>query len=228
MQRGLRLLAAGAAFIALIDGVVLVGRAADDDGPSSRVAGIQFERTTTAPSTTEAPATTLVAEPASTTTSSVPIIDEGGSTTTSPPTTARPGRTTTTTASSRPRQVTERSDNTSTFVSGPSGSSPISVVPADPSDPFRFIVFGNDTDQDGTAELRAEMANQTQRDVAFPGGMVLRFNLAKDGRFWKTIELRFPDVTVLPARGSLEVESPAPLDGPGRYDVVGEVLVEYR
>jgi hypothetical protein len=227
MHRGLRLLAAGAALIALIDGVVLVGRAADDE-PSSRVAGVQFERTTTTPPTTDASATALVAEPASTTTS-VPIVPEGGVTTSStPPTTSRGTRSTTTTTAPQPRQVTERSDNTSTFISGPSASSPISVVPADPSDPFRFIVSGNDSNQDGTAELRAEMANQTQRDIAFPGGMVLRFNLTKDGRFWKTTELRFPDVTMLPARGSLEVESALPLDGAGRYDVVGEVLVEYR
>jgi hypothetical protein len=226
MQRGLRLLAAGAALIGVCGVALLATRAGDDAAPADDVAGVQFERTTT---TAEAGATTLVAAPPGTTTTSVPATPVGAPTAVSTTvTTARSGGSTTTTAVPRTRQVNERSDNTATFVSGGDASAPISVVPADQRDPFRFIISGQDANQDGTAELRAEMANQTQRDIAFPGGMVLRFHLAKDGTFWKTVELRFPDTTVLAAGGSVEVESAVPLDGAGRYDVAADVLVEYR
>jgi hypothetical protein len=231
MQKALRMLAAGAALIVVFDGALLVARAGDDDG-DTEVLGVRFDRTTTTGATTTSPsrATLEGDEPPSTTSPTVPIIEEGGSTTTAAPPTTRPRRATTTTSPpGQPRQVNERSDNAASFTYANGGGALSPPVSDDPSDPFRFLVFAQDRQQDGTAELRAELANQTQRDMAFPGGMVLRFSFAHNGEFWKTVELRFPDVTSLPARGSLEVESLVPLDkGRGRYDVVGEVLVEYR
>jgi hypothetical protein len=98
-----------------------------------------------------------------------------------------------------------------------------------PRDPFVFKTLGSDTDHDGACELRAEMTNQTARDINFPDGLVLRFVIAKDGQPWRTVELRFPDTQGLPAGGSLEVESATPLQEQyGHYDVGGEVTIQYR
>jgi hypothetical protein len=225
MHRGLRLLAAAAALTVVLDGALLVSRGGEGD--DTAVLGASVERTTTTVqrTTTSSAAVPLVV--ADTTTSSVPILAETGATTS---TTAARATTTTTTVASAPssRQVTERSDNTASFTYGPGSGTPISVVDNDPADPFRFVVSAQDANQDGTAELKTELANQTQRDIGFPGGLVLRFNVAHDGEFWRTVELRFPDLQALPARGSLEIESAFQLAGPGRYDVVGETVVEYR
>ena len=221
------MIAAATAALITLSAAVLVVRAGDDE-PATAVLGRQVERSTSTTTTTVAvqdtttsvPVTAPVVVVETTTTSAVT-----GTTTT---TAAR--RTTTTTAPQPVGRTVERADTTSAFDYRPDGGGTMTTSDdAPPRDPFKFSALGSDVDHDGVAELRSEMANQTNRDIAFPEGLVLRFLIKRDGAQWRTVELRFPDTQSLPAGGSLEIESATPLQQQyGHYEVTGEVTIEYR
>jgi hypothetical protein len=208
---------------------LLIVRASDEDA-STAVLGTHLLRPTTTESAASptAPPTladlTTIAGPAlspSTTTAPAPA---------STSTTANPATTTTTTAAVPSGRVVERADVTSVFDYRPDGTGGAmsTVDNRRPRDPFVLQALGSDADHDGVAELKAEMANQTNRDITFPGGLVLRFFLQRDGQRFRTVELRFPDTQTLAPGASLEVESATPLDKQyGRYQVDGEVPVRY-
>ncbi|MEY2475265.1 MAG: hypothetical protein QOG87_580 [Actinomycetota bacterium] len=219
------MVAAATAALLVLSAVVLVTRSADDE-PSEAVLGRQVERASTTTtttiavdeSTTSVPVTTPILIVETTTTSTL-----GGTTSTTVA-----GRTTTTGQPSG--RTVETADTTSTFDYRPDGGGGMTTSDsAPPRDPFKFAALGSDVDHDGVAELRSEMANQTNREIGFPEGLVLRFIIKRDGQQWRTVELRFPDTQSLAAGGSLEIESATPLQQQyGRYDVTGEVTIEYR
>jgi hypothetical protein len=207
----------------VVSAVVLVAQSGDDE-PSSAVLGRQVERASTT-TTTSVPLdeTTTTTVPVTT-----PVLIVETTTTSTLTTSTTVGRTTTT---GQPAgRTVETADTTSTFEYRPDGGGAMTTSDsAPPRDPFKFSALGSDVDHDGVAELRSEMANQTTRDIVFPEGLVLRFIIKRDGQQWRTVELRFPDTQSLPAGGSLEIESATPLQQQyGRYDVGGEVTLEYR
>jgi hypothetical protein len=218
---------AAAATVLLLATAVLVARAGDDT-PTTSVLGRQVARETT----------TSTAAPAEATTTTTALLDVVSgiavevTTTTAAPgtTTSAVGRTTTTTAGTANGQTIERADVTSAFDYRANGTGSMTTADgSSPRDPFQFKALGSDVDHDGVAELRSEMANQTNREIAFPDGLVLRFVITRDGAKWRTVELRFPDTRGLPPGGSLEVETATPLQQQyGHYEVTGEVPVDYR
>lgn len=217
-----RVVGAAAAALLVASAVLLAARGGDEE-PAATVLGRQVERTTTTTTAVEEPTTTTVVS----VTTAVPVEQ----TTTSVLTTTTAPRATTTTAAGMPvGRTVERADTTSSFDYRPDGGGGMTTADsAPPRDPFKFSAVGSDVDHDGVAELRSEMANQTNREIVFPDGLVLRFLIRRDGQQWRTVELRFPDTRSLPAGGSLEIESATPLQQQyGRYDVTGEVTVEYR
>jgi hypothetical protein len=221
-------MAVSAALLVLAS-AVLVARSGDD--PAVSVLGRQVVRTTTTSTTVVAETTTTIPAPA--VVGSIVVVT---TTTTAPsgvaPVTTAPRRATTTTAppSRDPSgRSVERADTTSAFDYRPDGTGTMTTSgAAGPKDPFAFSALGDDVDHDGVAELRAEMANRTSRDIAFPDGLVLRFVITRDGKQWRTVELRFPDTQSLPPNGSLEVETATPLQQQyGHFEVTGETTVEY-
>ena len=213
---------AAAAVVLLASAVLLAARAGDDE-PAATVLGRQIERTTT--TTTAVDETTTTSAVTATT---AVAVDQ--TTTSAVTTTTAPGATTTTSAGMPAGRSVERADTTSSFDYRPDGGGGASMADsAPPRDPFKFAAVGSDVDHDGVAELRSEMANQTNREIVFPDGLVLRFLIRRDGQQWRTVELRFPDTRSLPAGGSLEIESATPLQQQyGHYEVTGEVTLEYR
>jgi hypothetical protein len=214
------LVGAAAAALLILSSLALIAQAGDDE-PAATVLGRQVERTTTTVLASDETTTTLPA-----TLSPVPIEETTTSAVTTSTTAPRP---TTTTGTPAGRTV-ERADTTSSFdyrADGGGGMATAGGPP--PRDPFKFSALGSDVDHDGVAELRSEMANQTDREIAFPEGLVLRFMIRRDGQQWRTVELRFPDTQSLPPGGSLEIESATPLEQQyGHYEVTGEVTIEYR
>jgi hypothetical protein len=217
--------AAAAVVFALAAGVLIGVNDDGDSGGDAVVLGRQVRRSTTSTSPTS---TTLGV----TTTTLVPvaIVDQTTTTAVGPATTTTVHRTATTSPGPPTGRSVERADTTASFDYRPDGAGAMTVTEsAPPRDPFTFKTFGSDVNGDGVAELRAEMANQTTRDIVFPDGLVLRFVITRDGQQWRTVELRFPDTQGLPPGGSLEVESATPLQEQyGRYEVTGEVTIEYR
>lgn len=223
-----RVVAGAAAVLLVLSGIVLVARSGDD-GVDTAVLGQSIERTsTTQPASTSS---TPVAEVVPTTAGPVPI--EGTTTTVvvgSPSPTTTAARSTTTIESRPQGRSVEKADTTSAFDyrADGGGGTMTTTDGSPPRDPFLFKTLGSDTDHDGVCELRAEMANQSSRDITFPDGLTLRFVITRDGQQWRTVELRFPDTQTLPAGGSLEVESATPLNQQyGRYQVGGEVTIQY-
>ena len=215
---------AAAAAVVFALGLGVLAGASGDDGDDPVVLGQQVQRTTT----TSVVPTTTAAVP--TWTVVVPPLDQS-TTTVAPASTTSTIRGTTTTALGSPSgRSVERADTTASFEYRPEGAGPMSISEGGPPrDPFVFKTFGSDVDRDGVAELRAEMANQTSRDIAFPDGLVLKFVITRDGQQWRTVELRFPDTQALAPGGSLEIESATPMQQQyGRYDFSGEVTIEYR
>ena len=212
---------AAAAVLLMASAVLLAARGGDEE--PATVLGRQFERTTT--SSTEVDATTTTSEVAVTT--AVPV-EPTTTAVVSTTTTTRP--TTTTSAGMPAGRTVERADTTSSFDYRPDGGGGMAMADSTPPrDPFKFSAVGSDVDHDGVAELRSEMANQTNREIVFPDGLVLRFLIRRDSQQWRTVELRFPDTRSLPAGGSLEIESATPLQQQyGHYEVTGEVTLEYR
>jgi hypothetical protein len=221
MTRSTQRVVGAAAAALLVASTVLLATRAGDEEPSATVLGRQIVRTTTTLPVDETTTTLLTA------TTTVPI--EETTTSVATTTTAAGATTTTTTGMPRGRSV-ERADTTSSFdYRADGGGGMVTAGSPPPRDPFRFSAIGSDVDHDGVAELRSDMANQTNREIAFPDGLVLRFVISRDGQPWRTVELRFPDTRSLPAGGSLEVESATPLQQQyGHYEVTGEVTIEYR
>jgi hypothetical protein len=213
--------ATAACILALLAGIAAVVQRDDSSGPpDAAVLGQSVRRTST---TRVAVAVTTTAAPTETTTTTIPPAPSTSTTIDVPPAAVR---TTTTVAV---RQVVEHADNTSTFDYLADGGSATNVpAAAGDQDPFLFNAYGSDVDHDGVAELRADMTNQTDGEVFFPGGLVLHFVMSRDGQVWRTVELRFPDQLSLPARGSVEIESATSLDEHGHYGVVADTTVEYR
>jgi hypothetical protein len=220
--------AAGAAVVLVLSALALLARGGDGGVPTE-VLGRQVPRSTTtaadratSDSTTTLVVTTTVLAP-------VPIDQVTTTTALAPPAVA----TTTTRPPTSPAdphgRVVERADTTASFDYRADGGGAMTTTDnGQPRDPFVFKTLGSDTDHDGACELRADMTNQTARDITFPDGLVLRFILSKDGQQWRTVELRFPDTQSLAPGASLEVESATPLDQQyGHYDVGGEVTVDY-
>jgi hypothetical protein len=215
--------AVAACTLALCAGIVLVHDRGGSD-PGTAVLGRSVDRTSTTAAAVAAtiPTPAVVVE-TTTTTVLAPAVASTTTTIDVPPTTAR---TTTTVAI---RQVVEQNDNVSTFDYLAEGSSASNTpAPAGEGDPFLFNAYGSDVDHDGVAELRADIANQTDQDVSFPGGLVLHFVLSRDGGAARTVELKFPDELDLPAHGSVEIESATTLEQYGHYAVTADVTVEYR
>jgi hypothetical protein len=219
-------IAAATAALIVLSAAVLITRTGDDE-PATAVLGRQVVRSTS---------TTTTAVAALDTTTSVPVtapvaVVETTTTSAVVTTSTTANRHSTTTTSPQPvGRTVERADTTSAFDYRADGGGAMSTSDSTPPrDPFKFSALGSDVDHDGAAELRSEMANQTNRDIAFPEGLVLRFLITRDGAQWRTVELRFPDTQSLPAGGSLEIESATPLQQQyGHYEVTGEVTIEYR
>lgn len=224
MKSAHSVVAAAAAVVFALAAGVLIG-ISDDGDEGAVVLGRQVSRSTTTSSVTT---TTLEA----TTTTLAPVAVVEQTTTTAAPavTTTTARRTATTSAVPPTGRSLEKADTTAAFDYRADGAGTMTVNDGSPPrDPFLFKTFGSDVNEDGVAELRSEMANQTARDIVFPDGLVLRFVITRDGQQWRTVELRFPDTQTLPAGGSLEVESATPLQQQyGRYEVTGEVTIEYR
>jgi hypothetical protein len=216
--------AVGIATVALmvLSSVALIAQAGDDD-PATEVLGQAVERTTTTPVPVEETTTTSVAV-----LTPIPIEETTTSAVPGTTSTTAPGATTTTGAPTG--RTVERADTTSAFDYRSDGGGGMATTDnAPPRDPFKFSALGSDVDHDGVAELRSTMANQTNREIAFPDGLILRFVIRRDGQQWRTVELRFPDTRSLPAGGSLEIESATPLQQQyGHYEVTGEVTIDYR
>jgi hypothetical protein len=211
-----------AAVLLALSSAALIAQSGDDD-PVTEVLGKSVERTT---STTGVVQDTTTSLPAVLT--PVPIEETTTSMVTGTTSTTAPGATTTTGVPVG-RSV-ERADTTSVFDYRADGSGAmVTSDSAPPRDPFKFSALGSDVDHDGVAELRSTMANQTNRGIVFPEGLVLKFMIRRDGQQWRTVELRFPDTQSLPPGGSLEIESATPLQQQyGHYEVTGEVTIEYR
>jgi hypothetical protein len=210
-----------AAALLVLSSLALIAQAGDDE-PVAEVLGQSVERTTT-----------TTAEVEETTTTSAPVLSpvpiEETTTSIVADATSTTAQTTTTAGAPTGRTV-ERADTSSSFDYRSDGGGGMATSDnAPPRDPFKFSALGSDVDHDGVAELRSTMANQTNREIVFPDGLVLRFVIKRDGQQWRTVELRFPDTRSLPAGGSLEIESATPLQQQyGHYEVTGEVTIEYR
>jgi hypothetical protein len=215
------LAAVTACTLALLVGLLV--RDGHDPGSGTAVLGRSVERTTTTALVVVADSTTTTAPAVETTTTTPPVPPSTSSTLDTPATTIRLN------TAFAPHDVVEHADNTSAFDYLADGGSATNVpAAAGDKDPFLFNAYGSDVDHDGVAELRADMANQTDREVFFPGGLVLHFVLSRDGQPWRTVELKFPDQLSLPAHGSVEIESATGLDEHGHYTVGADVTVEYR
>ena len=240
---------AAAAAVAFLATVMLAVRTGDSAPiPSTEVLGARVtrqpaasvpaasgsSRSSKSSSTTASTTTTLVLEtiPAGPITSQVftSTTVAGAAATTS----TTVSRSTTTTVAS-PRDVTEESDNTASYVWSKDGHDTASTTPntQPASDPLTFLVSAH-VDQENqapnVAELDAKLQNNTDKPITFgPDGFAMRFLIDHDSKPWRTVEVKRDDIQTLPAHTTIEVIGHVYMDpqGYGTYDVGGEIQVRY-